>query len=998
MSTRLKANAKAQSSQKPSFIGLRSGRLQRSSTNHARSTTVLPIVHEVLRSPGQPLDPATRTFMEPCFGHDFSQVRVHTNAKAAHAVNARAFTLSHDIVFGSGQYQPETSAGRQLLAHELTHVVQQEVSSAEPRVQRTFLLSELLTPQRTARHSNPVAARPDTYFYPGSARNTSNRRALVVAGIHGTEVSARQLGIEVNDQLSRGMTSTDFHTIVIPRANPTGLRGAGSQSAGTYVPDLNREFGAGHMSPNPYAQRIASIVSEFDPERILSVHAITGTPSAGIFLDPIHTGTYPGVGTEGERRRAFTGDPHNVGPMRLTEAMIPLVGTGRRYTLGNVSRRDFPASEYPTPPGGRSAYSLIYPQQSQVSRSLGTWASGLGKTVITIEIPGYRAMRTIWSAFLPAVWRFLQIPAPTPAPQAQGQLIQPKLKVGPPGDRYEQEADRVAEQVMQMPEPSVQRKVELEEEERKEMLHTRSLTHQVTPLVQRQIEPEEEEHIQTKQNSRQTAYIDSNLEVQIQSLRGGGQPLARSARNFFESRFGYDFSHVRIYDDTRTAELAQALNAQAFTTDQNIFLRPGEYVPETVDGRRLLAHELVHVVQQTRPPALESHEQFRSTPAERITPLMYSTEKNIVQRSGQCSPQICQPNPLDVRQPPPTSSSMAVDLDGFGVLQSSGYSMNFANILYRHLTTGTAIGIQYFQFLGSEYPLVGFCIPYERKLWNNTFLEDILQGCYGYQRSSLRHRDMRMISATVFSNALSQLEIFDEADRSTPLTRATLRSKPRGTNLTGPPIKGILLLMATDRFLSSLSMTAGAVSSMTVPSSTRGTTPSADIIEWSATPTPTRATSHSVSIGGATQQVIGDPNRFDDLIVYWTNHFNEIFQPLNIHGHPNPLNPDLVKAMIYSESRFEPAAGFSGTPQTGILGLMQVGSTERRSAGDVPAGITGITGANFADASVQIATGIRILFEKYQRVRDWELAVERYNSRAGYRSHVMHIYSIMRRP
>lgn len=257
---------------------------------------------------------------------------------------------------------------------------------------------------------------------------------------------------------------------------------------------------------------------------------------------------------------------------------------------------------------------------------------------------------------------------------------------------------------------------------------------------------------------------------------------------------------------------------------------------------------------------------------------------------------------------------------------------------------------------------------------------------------------MRMISATVFSNALSQLEIFDEADRSTPLTRATLRSKPRGTNLTGPPIKGILLLMATDRFLSSLSMTAGAVSSMTVPSSTRGTTPSADIIEWSATPTPTRATSHSVSIGGATQQVIGDPNRFDDLIVYWTNHFNEIFQPLNIHGHPNPLNPDLVKAMIYSESRFEPAAGFSGTPQTGILGLMQVGSTERRSAGDVPAGITGITEANFADASVQIATGIRILFEKYQRVRDWELAVERYNSRAGYRSHVMHIYSIMRRP
>ncbi len=997
MSIRSKAVAKAQFSPKPSFAPMQSRFLQRSSADHAGVATVPPIVHEVLRSPGQPLDAATRAHMEPRFRHDFSQVRVHTNVKAAHAVNARAFTLSHDIVFGSGQYQPETSAGRQLLAHELTHVVQQEVSSVEPRVQRTFLLSELLTPQRTARHSNPVATNPNANFYPGSARNTSNRRALVVAGIHGTEVSARQLGIEVNDQLSRGMTSTDFHTIVIPRANPTGLRGAGSQSAGTYVPDLNREFGAGYMSPNPYAQRITSIVSEFDPERILSVHAITRTHSAGIFLDPIHTGAYPRVGTEGERRRAFTGDSRNLGAMQLTEDMIRQVSTGGGHTRGNVPRTHFPASEYPTPPGGRSAYSLIYPQQSQVNRSLGTWASGLGKTVITIEIPGYRAMRTIWSAFLPAVWRFLQIPAPTPASQAQGQPLQPKLKVGPPGDRYEQEADRVAEQVMQMPEPSVQRKVELEEEERKEMLHTRSLTHQITPLVQRQIEPEEEEHIQTKQNSRQTAYIDSNLEVQIQSLRGGGQPLARSARNFFESRFGYDFSHVRIYDDTRTAELAQALNAQAFTTDQNIFLRPGEYVPETVDGRRLLAHELVHVVQQTRPPALESHEQFQSTPAERITPLMHSMEKNIVQRSGHCSPQIlCQPNSRDERQTPPTSYDMAADLDGFGVLQPRGYSMNFANILYRHLTTGTAIGSQYFQFLDSEYPMVGFCIRYEGKPWNNTFQEDILQGCYGYRRSSLRHRDMRMISATVFSNALSRLEIFDEADRSTPLTHETLRSKPHGTNLTGPPIKGILLLMATDRFLSSLSMTAGAVSSMTVPSSTRGTTPSADIIEWSATPT--RATSPSVSIGRVTHQVIGDPNRFDDLIVYWTNHFNEIFQPLDSHGHPNPLNPDLVKAMIYSESRFNPAAGFSVTPQSVYLGLMQVGSNERLSAGDVPAGITGITQANFADASVQIATGIRILFEKYRRVRDWELAVERYNSRAGYRSHVMNIYSNMRRP
>src|SRR5215213_8121459 len=87
-----------------------------------------PIVDEVMRSPGQPLDPPTRAFMEPRFGHDFSRVRVHTDARAAQsarAVNALAYTVGQDVVFGTGQYAPGTTAGTRLLAHELTHVVQQ---------------------------------------------------------------------------------------------------------------------------------------------------------------------------------------------------------------------------------------------------------------------------------------------------------------------------------------------------------------------------------------------------------------------------------------------------------------------------------------------------------------------------------------------------------------------------------------------------------------------------------------------------------------------------------------------------------------------------------------------------------------------------------------------------------------------------------------------------------------------------------------------------------
>ncbi|NJO66759.1 MAG: DUF4157 domain-containing protein [Leptolyngbyaceae cyanobacterium RM1_405_57] len=87
-----------------------------------------PTVHEVLRSPGQPLDPTARAFMEPRFGYDFSQVRVHSGAAAersAKDVSARAYTVGNNIVFGAKQFAPGSTEGRRLLAHELTHVIQQ---------------------------------------------------------------------------------------------------------------------------------------------------------------------------------------------------------------------------------------------------------------------------------------------------------------------------------------------------------------------------------------------------------------------------------------------------------------------------------------------------------------------------------------------------------------------------------------------------------------------------------------------------------------------------------------------------------------------------------------------------------------------------------------------------------------------------------------------------------------------------------------------------------
>lgn len=108
-------------------------RVQRASLGEVGPQEVPASVHDVLRSPGQPLDAASRAFMEPRLGHDFSRVRVHTDSSAAESardVNALAYTVGNNLVFGTGQFSPNTTSGKMLLAHELTHVVQQNTSES----------------------------------------------------------------------------------------------------------------------------------------------------------------------------------------------------------------------------------------------------------------------------------------------------------------------------------------------------------------------------------------------------------------------------------------------------------------------------------------------------------------------------------------------------------------------------------------------------------------------------------------------------------------------------------------------------------------------------------------------------------------------------------------------------------------------------------------------------------------------------------------------------
>jgi len=200
---------------------------------------------------------------------------------------------------------------------------------------------------------------------------------------------------------------------------------------------------------------------------------------------------------------------------------------------------------------------------------------------------------------------------------------QAKPTIGQPNDQYEQEADRVADQVMAMPDSRLQRQPEAEEEE--ETVQAKPLANQITPLLQRQEEsPEdEEEPVQAKTTSGSAPEVTPEIGSGIQSLRGGGRPLSRSERCFFEPRFGYDFSHVHVHTDSKAVAAAKSVNAKAFTTGKDVVFGSAQYTPQTQEGQRLLAHELTHVVQAEKHPKTRGVIR-RKTPAERVMELLQS--------------------------------------------------------------------------------------------------------------------------------------------------------------------------------------------------------------------------------------------------------------------------------------------------------------------------------------------------------------------------------------
>lgn len=186
-----------------------------------------------------------------------------------------------------------------------------------------------------------------------------------------------------------------------------------------------------------------------------------------------------------------------------------------------------------------------------------------------------------------------------------GAALQAKLTIGQPNDKFEQEADRVADTVIRMPTPAVQREQDIQDDDDKEKVQTKPLPYQITSLVQRQsngvVADEEEENsaLQARIVPGQTLSITPGFISQLNTLRGRGQALDTTTRAFMEPRFGHGFGQVRVHTDQRANYLARSINARAFTVGRNMVFGAGQYQPQSTGGRRLVAHELTHTLQQS---------------------------------------------------------------------------------------------------------------------------------------------------------------------------------------------------------------------------------------------------------------------------------------------------------------------------------------------------------------------------------------------------------------
>ena len=240
--------------------------------------------------------------------------------------------------------------------------------------------------------------------------------------------------------------------------------------------------------------------------------------------------------------------------------------------------------------------------------------------------------------------------------------IQPKLKIGSPDDQYEQQADRIADSVVQSSVPDIQQQPAEEEEE----------------MLQMKCKECEEEELQMKSETGQSGgYASSEMSGQVKNP-GSGTSLPGNVNQEMSEKIGADFSDVNIHTGSKAAELSESIGARAFTHKKDIFFNSGEYNPASVEGKHLLAHELTHVVQQgqnvknkIQKNPLSDRERRNYVDNIRDEMLIAHTDYNNGAQDAERAIESAQQAQADIAKAI-FSVSMAIIVPGFGGVISSG--------------------------------------------------------------------------------------------------------------------------------------------------------------------------------------------------------------------------------------------------------------------------------------------------------------------------------------
>ncbi|HEX4962821.1 MAG TPA: DUF4157 domain-containing protein, partial [Thermoanaerobaculia bacterium] len=247
--------------------------------------------------------------------------------------------------------------------------------------------------------------------------------------------------------------------------------------------------------------------------------------------------------------------------------------------------------------------------------------------------------------------------------------IQPKLRIGPPGDRHEREADRVASQVV-------------------DVLRAPPVEARSAPAaVQRQAEvsslPSPSEELLQGCDACGGTCEEPQFERTLQRAReGGGESFPQAVRQPMERAFGADFSGVTVHRDRQSDQLNHAIHARAFTTGQDIFFRRGEYNPASRGGQELLAHELTHVVQQGGPEVRRASAETEGHAGAPALAVDGAEPEGVVQRA--CTRAECGADPEVDAPPSPPRKRRRLDGDGdgggAGSAAASAASIDFAQL------------------------------------------------------------------------------------------------------------------------------------------------------------------------------------------------------------------------------------------------------------------------------------------------------------------------------